>query len=177
MRKSHVTLLRKLLWAFTILFAAAVAAPNVHADSYYNINWATPVPANVPTLTGLVEFSPACPSLYIPTFYFEGYAFNLAGAPICLGSGLSPSDTFTMNCENAGIAPDVLNCGVVDDTGSYFLFNYDEPTIQVPSFEDDFTLTPVPEPGAGVLTVCGIGLLGVMSVMRRRKTQGLRQAR
>jgi hypothetical protein len=40
----------------------------------------------------------------------------------------------------------------------------------------EFASIAAPEPGAGALTLTGLGLLGLIVVMRKRKAPGLQQA-
>jgi len=182
---------------FTVMFLlcsmfAVGWTPPANADTYnVDIDWTTPIPTNVPQILGQLSVSDdiaglgsctsGCGAVYEFDFIFDG--IQVAEQEGFGVSGLQPTDTFEMVI---GPGQQILNFYVSDITqgDQPMSFGYADESDGIPSgyltppseFIDTFTITPAPEPSTGVLMLIGVGLLGLMTVMRKRIAKGLPQA-
>jgi len=162
--------MRKGLGIVPVLFLLAViGAPSAHADSY------TP---NF-TCTGTCTFTPTAPNVSFPwpttiNVTYGSYSFLLT-----LSGDMHPGDTYDWRAF-PGIVYGDESFIILDLTCSGTCANYVSDPLTGPSTDDSGALTfaavATPEPSSLALMLIGIGLLGFVTVLRKRIGQGLPQA-
>ncbi len=177
--------MRKSLWSILAILLVAIVAPNAYADSVSIVESGGDVTA-IDNLTILgntydVTFvSTVTPSI---TFASQTDALTAATAIDNALNGISTFPYTVLGGVNVFVpfsSPLAvgMSCGSGSCTGpTWTIFTTASPVQNNPTLGPElyaeFTVVTTPEPGTPSLMLVGVGLLGLMMVMRKRISRGL----
>jgi hypothetical protein len=170
--------MRKLLWIVSILFAA-ICAPAAYADNYNLVsNWHTGAAqfGNLDTYTGNGTFTWNGSTFSNIVFTFTDpddgtlWTATPTDGELLSGNTLVIIGNGSADCNGASCVG--ITFGSAVTTGSPQTLNGVSGFSQGPNTTFDSAIltdiSAVPEPGAFVLTLTGVGSLGLLVVMRKR---------